>query len=208
MKSIAPFFTAGIATVFLFSVPGADQLAFLFAWIGFGPALVFAATLLFAARILQPKPSILAVVFACLLGYWCGEVFYLRLQAPLRLGFAVNFVAPAVGAFSFLLCLAVTSWSFRRIRVWFRPFMLGTVCSSLSGIPLWLVHRVHAPNYPSWGVHILFWYLSVGPFALAILRGVDPEKKEEPNQPPEPTTTAGTSAAEPPRVPAAVVAHL
>lgn len=33
-------------------------------------------------------------------------------------------------------------------------------------------------------------------------------QKEEPNQPPEPTSTAGTSAAAQPRVPAALVAHL
>jgi hypothetical protein len=33
-------------------------------------------------------------------------------------------------------------------------------------------------------------------------------EKEEPNQSPEPTPTAGTSAAEQPLVPAAVVAHL
>jgi len=33
-------------------------------------------------------------------------------------------------------------------------------------------------------------------------------KEKEPNQPSQPTTTAGTSAAEQPRVPAAVVAYL
>jgi len=82
-------------------------------------------------------------------------------------------------------------------RVW---FYRG---SAVRGIPRWAGYSL--------GYEIVGRYLDKGGLKASDCHGTPAAlvlEKRKPNQPPEPTTTAGTSAAAQPRVPAAVVAHL
>jgi hypothetical protein len=192
MKTFAYFFGAGLATMVLFSVPAFEQVAFLYAGIGFGPAFLFAVLLVHLAQRSLSKTQIVGVGLCCLFAYWCGEFFDVQLGLRHGLGPGIDYIAPGVGAAVLLVGLIIVKWRFPDVRSWLSPLVLGTVVAFLSAIPLWLTNVSDVPNYPCWGAHIMIWYAGVGPFAVAILSRetsadrVGPLIVENPNHPASP----------------------
>jgi hypothetical protein len=201
MKAFAPFTLAGFCLLVGFSIPALEQAAFLFAWIGFGPAIVFAFVLIVVARRSLSKGEMAAVAVASLFAYWAGEFFYIQMKHRLYFSTAA-YLSPGIGASALLAGLALIK------RRGLALVGLGSVLSLASSVPVWIGTVIPLKSYVWWGVHILSWYVLVGPFAAKILTGPDGHAQKEPNQSLEPTSPSVTDRADARSAPAAAVAHL
>ncbi len=110
-------------------------MAFFYAWLWFGPAILFAAVLILMARSHLSGSQKIAVFLISLFAYYIGVTFVVQLQFRRYLGEGIHYISPAIGAATLLGGLALLKW---RCAPLFHPFVLGTVFSWLSAIPLWL----------------------------------------------------------------------
>lgn len=169
MKSVIPFFLAGTCTLIAFLIPGLqEEDRYLKYALYFGPAWVFALIAAFEARPSLSTGQVVAVFLVSLGAYFTGILSVSRFR-PIDLGLGNLFISPAVGAA--VLLSGVAAIKFRR-RTALHPIIMGSVLSWLSAVPLWLWLEFRLIDRPlAWGLHILCWYVAVGPYAVRILKG-------------------------------------